>query len=233
MATADIPTANIPTACPLPHVSEQPAGAVRRGPLSAAAWREYGYVFTSFPLAIAGFVLAVTLFSLGAGLAVTVVGFPVLVALLAGARGLGAGERGRASGLLGLRTKAPVPVPEGGIKGRLADVAGWKAVLFQFVMFPWRIASFVVTLTLLLTGWVVALLPLYAWVFPTFVGWPGYQLFDWTDGAGVRHAYYLESFWQIGAASLVGIGLVLLTPVVVRALNGVDRAAVRDRKSVV
>ncbi|MHC8562520.1 hypothetical protein ACW23B_14575 [Streptomyces albidoflavus] len=62
MATADIPTADIPTACPLPHVAEQPAGAVRRGPLSSAAWREYGYVFTSFPLAIAGFVLAVTLF---------------------------------------------------------------------------------------------------------------------------------------------------------------------------
>ncbi|RWZ69008.1 histidine kinase, partial [Streptomyces albidoflavus] len=87
MATADIPTADLPTACPLPHVAEQPAGAVRRGPLSSAAWREYGYVFTSFPLAIAGFVLAVTLFSLGAGLAITVLGFPVLVALLAGARG--------------------------------------------------------------------------------------------------------------------------------------------------
>ena len=62
---------------------------------------------------------------------------------------------------------------------------------------------------------------------PVTGGLYGYQLFDWTDGAGVRHAYYLESFWQIGAASLVGIGLVLLTPVVVRALNRVDRAAVR------
>ncbi|WP_436737911.1 sensor domain-containing protein [Streptomyces sp. BBFR102] len=220
-------TADVPTACPLPHVSDQTPTVVRRGPLSAAAWREYGYVFTSFPVAIAGFVFVVTLFSVGAGLAVTVLGLPVLVALLAGARGLGAGERGRAAAVLGTKAEAPAPMPRGGIKERLADAAGWKAVLFQVVMFPWRIASFVMTLTLLVTGWTVALLPLYAWVFPTFVGWPGYRLFAYTDAVGVRHTYYLESFWQIGAASLLGIGLVLLTPVVVRALNRVDRAAVR------
>ncbi|MFD5182346.1 sensor domain-containing protein [Streptomyces sp. NPDC058372] len=227
MATVDAP----PT-CPLPHVSEESAfserpAVVRRGPLAAATWREIGYVFSSFPVAIAGFVFAVTLFSAGAGLAITVLGLPVLAVLLAGARLLGAGERGRAGALLGMRTVAPAPVGKGGIKERLADVAGWKAVLFQVVMFPWRIASFVVTLTFLATGWVVALLPLYAWVFPTFVGWPGYRLFDFTTDAGVHHAYYLESPFQIGAASLLGIGLVLLTPVLVRAMNRVERSAVR------
>ncbi|MEV7516744.1 sensor domain-containing protein [Streptomyces diastaticus] len=227
MAIADAPTADAPTLCPPPDAAGRPAAPVRRGPLSSVAWREYGYVFSSFPVAIAGFVFAVTLFSLGAGLAITVLGLPVLVALLAGARLLGAGERERAAARLGLRTVAPVPAPEGGVRERLADPAGWKAVLFQFLMFPWRIASFVVTLTFLAAGWTVALLPLYAWVFPTFVGWPGYRLFDWTTDAGVHHAYYLESFWQIGAASLVGIGLVLLTPVLVRAMNRVDRAAVR------
>lgn len=233
MAAVDAP-APMPASstCPLPHVCEAPGAAerpakVRRGPLSGAAWREFGYAFSSFPLAVVGFVLAVTLFSLGAGLAVTVLGLPVLVVLLAGARLLGAAERGRAAALLGLRTAAPTPVKGGGLKARLADGAGWKAVLFQIVMFPWRVATFVVTLTFLVTGWVFALLPLYSWAFPTFVGWPGYRVFDYTTDAGVHHVYYLESLWHIGAASLAGVGLVLLTPVLVRAMNRVDRGAVR------
>ncbi len=204
-----------------------------RGPFAAATYREIGYALTSLPIAIAGFVLAVTLFSLGAGLSFTLLGLPVIAALLSAARGLGAAERCRAGALLGQEVAGPAAVPAprrsgwwAGVQARLTDAAGWKALVFQVVMFPWRVASFCVTVTFLITGWTVALYPLYAWVFPRYVGWPGYRVFDYTSD-GVRHQYHLSSPLQIAAASLLGLVLVFLTPKLVRALTSVDRAAVR------
>ncbi|MEV7197206.1 sensor domain-containing protein [Streptomyces sp. NPDC093510] len=205
-----------------------------RAPFSAVTFREIGYVMLSLPVAIAGFVYAVTMFSLAAGLLVTVIGLPVLAAALAGARGLGAVERRRARVRLGLEVAGPraldVPRGEGrwaGIRARLADGAGWRALLFQLVMFPWRVASFVLTVTFLVTGWVVALFPTYSWVFHRYVGWPGYRVYDFTSG-GERHQYYITSPAQIAAVSLVGAVILFLTPKLVRALTGVDRAAVRS-----
>jgi hypothetical protein len=125
-----------------------------------------------------------------------------------------------------------VPAPKSpgwwaGVQARLSDAAGWKALLFQVVMFPWRVASFVVTVTFLITGWTVALYPLYAWVFPRYVGWPGYRVYEYSSD-GVRHQYYLSSPLQIAAASLLGLLIVFLTPKLVHALTSVDRAAVRS-----
>ncbi|MEK8144194.1 sensor domain-containing protein [Streptomyces sp. M10(2022)] len=161
------------TAAPARTTMPASTTAFWRGPFAAATYREIGYALTSLPVAIAGFVIVVTLFSLGAGLALTVLGLPVLAGLLAVARGLGATERLRAAALLDLDTARPAAVPApkhpgwwAAIRARLSDAAGWKAVLFQVVMFPWRVASFCVTLTFLITGWTVTLYPLYAWVFP-------------------------------------------------------------------
>ncbi|MFJ8311855.1 MULTISPECIES: sensor domain-containing protein [unclassified Streptomyces] len=208
-----------------------------RAPFAAATYREVGYTLTSLPLAVAGFAFAVSMFALGASLVVTMLGLPVLAAMPAGARGLGGMERRRALSLLGLDAPQPqgVPAPrrEGrwaAMEARLKDAAGWKALLFQVVMFPWRVTSFVLTVTFLVTGWVVALLPAYSWVFPHYVGWPGYRIVDFTSG-GVHHEYYIESPLQIAAVSLIGFAIVFLTPKLVRALTNVDRAAVRGMLS--
>ncbi|MEU1331002.1 sensor domain-containing protein [Streptomyces sp. NPDC005865] len=216
-----------------------------RAPFSAVTFREIGYVLTSFPLAIAGFVFAVTMFCLGAGLLVTLFGLPVLAVALAGARGLGSAERLRARVGLGLTVDGPgaygaraygagAGADGPRVKGfwartraRLADAAGWKALLFQVVMFPWRVLSFVLTVTFFVTGWVVALFPTYSWVFHRYVGWPGYRVYDFTSG-GRHHEYYITSPAQIAAVAGIGAVLVLLTPKLVRALTSVDRAAVRS-----
>ncbi|WP_328377756.1 sensor domain-containing protein [Streptomyces sp. NBC_01020] len=224
----------------LPHTAQTPAvtpgtagTGFWRAPFSSRTFREVGYTFTSLLVAIVGFTFAVAMFSLSAGLAVTVIGLPVAAAMLAGARGLGTAERGRARRQLGLDVAAPAPVrrsPHSGrwsaLTARLTDPAGWKALLFQILMFPWRVASFVLSLTFLVTGWAVALYPAYRWVFPRYVGWPGYPLYDYTSN-GVHHHYYLTSPLQIGASSLLGLVIVFLTPQLVRALTNVDRAAVR------
>ncbi|GJF32378.1 hypothetical protein KNE206_50780 [Kitasatospora sp. NE20-6] len=203
-----------------------------RAPFSAVTYREIGFALSSLPLAIAGFVLTVTLFSVGTGLLPTVTGLPLLALLTIVARGLGAFELHRVRVLLGTPLAAPEPVRPtrrgvwGGITARLADGAGWRAALHQVLMFPWAVLTFTVTLTFLVTGWVVALYPLYHWVFARYTDWPGYQLYDYTNGSG-HHRYYVTSPAQIAALSAVGLLLVLLTPVLVRGLTAVQRAAAR------
>lgn len=232
MSTSALPYAAAPTA-PSPGRSAGSPG-FWRAPFAASTYREIGYTVTSLPVAVLGFTFAVTMFTLGMGLFVTVLGLPVLAAALAGARGLGAVERGRARGLLGLDVAGPGAVEtsrDAGVwaamRARLSDGAGWRALLFQVVMFPSRVASFVLSVTFLVTGWVVALLPAYSWVFPRYLDWPGYRVFDYTSG-GEHHAFYLESPVQIAGASLLGLAIVFLTPKLVRALTNIDRAAVRS-----
>ncbi|MFD9124637.1 sensor domain-containing protein [Kitasatospora sp. NPDC059571] len=204
-----------------------------RAPFSAATYREIGYVLTGLPLGIAGFCLAVTGVVLGAGLVVTAVGLPVLALLLTAARGFGALERHRARTLLGAEVAAPAPVRParrgvwGAVTARLADGAGWRAVLYQVLMFPWAVLGFAVTLTFLITGWVLALYPLYHWVFARYTDWPGYRVYDFTTDAGRHYAYYITSPAQIAGVSAVGLLLVLVTPWLVRGLTGVSRVAVR------
>ncbi|MEU6677191.1 sensor domain-containing protein [Streptomyces sp. NPDC046925] len=238
MSTSTLPYAAVPAAPSAAAPSPvRPAGSPPgfwRAPFAAATYREIGYTVTSLPVAVVGFTFAVTMFALGVSLFVTVLGLPVLAAALAGARGFGAAERGRARSQLGLDVAGPAAVDKprdagawAGMRARLSDGAGWRALLFQFVMFPSRVVSFVLSVTFLVTGWVVALLPAYSWVFPRYLDWPGYRLFDYTSG-GEHHAFYLESPVQIAGASLVGLVIVFLTPKLVRALTNIDRAAVRS-----
>jgi hypothetical protein len=229
MSTSTLPYA----AAAAPSGSSAAPTSFWRGPFAAVTFREIGYTLTSFPIAIVGFVFAVTMFSLGAASIVAVIGLPVFALMLAGARGLGSAERSRARSKLGLEVAEPagVPMPRkdsrwARLGARLLDGVAWRALVFQVLMFPWRVASFVLTGTLLVTGWVVALFPTYSWVFHHYVGWPGYRVFDFTSG-GVRHQYYITSPLQIAAVSLLGLAIVFLTPKIVRGLTNVNRTAVR------
>ncbi|MEV4560421.1 sensor domain-containing protein [Kitasatospora sp. NPDC049285] len=220
-----------------PSVSRKPAVESRpgfwRAPFSSFTFREFGYTLTGLPMAILGFTVVVTLFCLGIGTAVTMLGLPVLALLLVAARGLGAGERYRVGSLLGLELPAPRPVTVrregvwGAITARLGDAAGWKAVLHQFVMFPWAVFSFSVSLVFFTVGWALVLFPAYQWVFARYTDWNGYRVADWTDSHGVHHVYELTSFWQIAAVTVVGLVLVFLTPHLIRGLTNVNRLAAR------
>ncbi|MFD5435513.1 sensor domain-containing protein [Kitasatospora sp. NPDC127067] len=205
--------------------------AVWRAPFSAYYYREVGYALSGLPVAIVGFVVSITLFCLGLGTFVTVIGLPVLGALTSVARGFGRLERARVRGMLALDVPGPAPVRRvrqgswGAVTARLADGAGWKAVLYQVVMFPWAVLSFAVTLVFLLLGWALALYPVYHWVFPTYTSWKGYRLFDFHDSHGIRHVYDVQSPWQIAGLSLLGVLLILLTTQLVRGLTNVNRVA--------
>ncbi len=204
-----------------------------RAPFARETYREFGYVLGALPIAIAGYVCAITLLSLGAGTLVTVLGFPVLALLVTCARGFGRLERDRIHRLLGHRIAEPAPVRParegawGAVTARLADPVGWKAVAHQVLIFPWTVLAFSVAVSLWATAWSMALLPVYSWVFPTYVGWPGYKVFDYTGSNGVLHVYYLSSVWQIAGVALAGILLLFLLPALVRLLNSVNLWAAR------
>ncbi|MFB7472717.1 sensor domain-containing protein [Kitasatospora sp. NPDC056184] len=204
-----------------------------RAPFTSYFYREIGYTLTGLPVAIFGFTVAVVLFSLGIGTFVTVLGLPVLAALTTAARGFGGMERARARSMLALDVPAPAPVRAarpgawGAITARLADAAGWKAVLYQVVMFPWAILSMTLSLVFLCVGWTLAFYPLYHWVFPRYVDWPGYRIFDYTNDEGVRHVYYIETPLQIAGVCLLGVLFVFVTPQLVRGLTNVNRFAAR------
>ncbi|MEU1349767.1 sensor histidine kinase [Streptomyces sp. NPDC005775] len=126
-------------------------------------WKEIAHLLANLPMAIAGFVYTVLMISIGVGLAVTVVGLPLLALGLQGARLLGRAERGRARGLLGLRVDEPSPMArlhrEEGffawLWSSLKDPVGWRAVLYSFIRLPWGVVTFAVTLVSLFVLWPV------------------------------------------------------------------------------
>ncbi|MGW4158527.1 sensor histidine kinase [Streptomyces sp. NPDC004788] len=202
-----------------------PAGL--RAPFEGRTWRAFGYVMTGLPMGIVSFVVAVTFVSLGAGLLVTFLGVPVLAAGLTVCRGLGAVERARARGLLGLDVRAPEPVRgrTGGalswMGATLKSGASWRHLLYCLVRFPWAVFTFCVVLTLWATGWSLFTYPLWQWVFPTYVSQDGIQLYG--DG---DHGMQMDTPTEIAITCAVGLALVLLGPWVLRGLVAVDRVLV-------
>ncbi|KUN73253.1 histidine kinase [Streptomyces canus] len=202
-----------------------PAGL--RAPFEGRTWREFGYVLLSLPISIVMFTYAVTMISLGAGLLVTFLGIPVFAAGLAGCRGLGALERARARGLLGLEVGDPEPLRmrKSGFMAWMGAVlksgTSWRTLLYSVLHLPWAAFSFVVAVNFWVYGWALLTYPLWFWVFPAYVGQDGLQLYG-----DQTHHIYLDNPFEIGVTALVGLLFTLATPWIVRALTMVDRVMV-------
>ncbi|MEV5988681.1 sensor domain-containing protein [Streptomyces sp. NPDC052051] len=201
--------------------------AALRAPFEGRTWGEFCYVLLGLPIGIAMFVCSVTLVSLGAGLLVTFLGIPVLAGVLAACRGFGALERARARGLLGLDVAAPEPLvvkgdgPMAWIGAMLKSGTSWRQLLYTLVQFPWAVFSFVVGVVFWTTGLALLSYPLWFWVFPTFTGQGGLQLYG-----DDMHQVYLDNPFEISMTALVGLLITLATPWIVRGLTSVDRLMV-------
>jgi signal transduction histidine kinase len=202
-----------------------PAGL--RAPFEGRTWREFGYVLLSLPISVLMFTYAITMISLGAGLLVTFLGIPVFAAGLAGCRGLGALERARARGLLGLEIGDPEPLRmrKSGFMAWIGAVlksgTSWRTLLYSVVHLPWALFSFVVAVNFWVYGWALLTYPLWFWIFPAYVGQDGLQLYG-----DETHHIYLDNPFEIGVTALVGLLFTLATPWIVRALTTVDRVMV-------
>ncbi|MEU9855399.1 sensor domain-containing protein [Streptomyces sp. NPDC047974] len=195
-----------------------------RAPFQGRTWRGFLFTLVGLPLSVLWFALAVALTSTGLGLLITFLGVPVLAASLTVCRAFGAVERARVRGLLGAHVAAPEPVRgrTGGafswMAATLRSGASWRHLLYALVHFPWAVFSFSVSLTFFTLGWGLFTYPLWRWVFPTYVGQDGIQLY----GDETR-ALYVDSPFEIAVTCGIGLLLVLAWPPLVRGLTAVDR----------
>ncbi|MFI0980105.1 sensor histidine kinase [Streptomyces sp. NPDC021093] len=126
-------------------------------------WKEVVHLLLDLPAALLGFVYAVVSVVLGTGLAVTVVGLPLLAAGLMGARWIGSWERARARVLLGVQVEEPSPLRAGReqdgffpwLWATLKDPVGWRSVLYSVIRLPWGVLTFTLTLVSLIVLWPV------------------------------------------------------------------------------
>ncbi|MFB7271484.1 sensor histidine kinase [Streptomyces sp. NPDC056244] len=199
-----------------------------RAPVEARTWREFGYLLLSLPISTLLFGYAITTLTLGAGLLVTFIGIPLLAVGLAGCRGFGMLERARARGLLGLDVPDPEPVrgKKSGVMSWVGAVlksgASWRHLLYGVLHFPWALFGFTVSVTFWAMGWTLFLYPLWHWVSPRYLGQPGMALYSDVDG----NDFYLDTPFEIGITSAVGLVIVLASPWVIRGLVSVDRLMV-------
>ena len=126
-------------------------------------WKEVAHLLLDFPAALFGFLATVIVVVLGSGLAVTVIGLPLLAAGLGGARLIGRSERARARALLGVRVEEPSPLRAAQVQDgffswlwtALKDPVGWRSVLYSVIRLPWGVLTFALTLVSLIVLWPV------------------------------------------------------------------------------
>jgi signal transduction histidine kinase len=129
------------------------------------------YLLLALPLGTAWFVWFVTVLSTGIGLAVTLIGLPILVGALWSVRPLAQLERGLVRGLLGAEVHAHYRQPERdgwwpSVQARLADPQTWKDLGYLLVQFPLGIATFTIAVVAISVPLSLVFAPVYYWAIP-------------------------------------------------------------------
>ncbi|OLT46595.1 hypothetical protein BJF85_16265 [Saccharomonospora sp. CUA-673] len=137
---------------------------------------------SSLPLGIFSFVFLVTTFAVGLPLSLVWLGIPVLMAFLAGSRGLADLERIRVRAWLGRPVPRPYrPLPTTGFRARwltrARDAQTWRDVTYLVLLLPLGVVEF----TVMVTFWALALglvaLPVYYRFLPDgLYAFPGHDV---------------------------------------------------------
>ncbi|MCL2850365.1 MAG: sensor domain-containing protein [Micrococcales bacterium] len=196
--------------------TDRPASRFLNGPFAAQTWRELGYLSLHLLLTPFAFAYVVFVPSFAAAVLIIVVGLWLVGALVVGARGWCAVYRALARTVLGVDVAAPPPFVRprefwSGLGAMFADVDGWRALLFMFLMFPLTIVSWVVSMTFLAFG--LGAVTYGAWY--RFL--PLQQAYDgtWHRGASVSTdtvAWFVDTPPRIVALAAVGVVFLWLWP---------------------
>jgi hypothetical protein len=147
------------------------SSAPLRLPRPATIARDALYLTAGLPAGVVTFSVLVSGLSLAAGLAVTLLGIPVILATLYAARLMGDVERHRAGWVLesGPVTRTARPWT-GGLwsqtKAACTDVGAWRDTVWGLVLLPLGTFGFVVATTLWSTALGLLTSPLWFWALP-------------------------------------------------------------------
>ncbi|NEU55982.1 sensor domain-containing protein [Halorussus sp. MSC15.2] len=141
-------------------------GTVFGVPFRLQTYRNLLYLVLAFPLGLAYFTFLSVGLPIGVGLAITVVGTPILLAVLAVSTGLAGVERKIATLLLGIEVESPgwVVTDSGSITERckrlVTDLGTWKAIVYLGSKLVIGVAAFVSVMVLLVTAVSMLAVPL-------------------------------------------------------------------------
>jgi signal transduction histidine kinase len=211
-----------------------------RAPFEARTWKETIHLLLNMPFGIATFTIIVTGFALGFGMLITLVGIPILIAMLYVSRAMGTVERVRAGLLLDVDVPRPYrPEPPRDkwwrpFVSRATDPATWTEIVYHLLLLPVGVITFAVTLTFWTTALALLFLPAYAWALPenaqTVDSWVRLTFDTAPNVVGVGlpgDGWVIDTPVEYALISLIGFALVLLTPWVVRGLATGNRYLVR------
>jgi hypothetical protein len=205
------------------HVPMQSArGAARRSPLRRffgavarpQSYRNIGYLYVGFPLAIVWFTVLVSMLSVSLSLVVVaLLGIPLLVATWYVIRAFANVERGLANVLLGTDL-APAPMAGRGrgnpwvrLRAMSRERGRWRELAFLVVRTPVAVVSFGVAVAALVVPFTVAYAPIHARI--------GDDFGDWFWSAEL-HDFASRSPWSWGLVPL-GLGMFVAS---IHLLNG-------------
>lgn len=156
------------------------------------------YVLVGFPTAVLAFALLVVGASLGLGLAVLVVGLPVLAVTLRVARGFATAERSLAPMVLGHSLGKPryraTPAGAGWFATAVAPLRcgqSWMDFAHGILRFPLAVGTFVVALVWWAGTLAGLTYPAYGWLVHAIPGNTGLmELLGYGDGLGISVAFH-------------------------------------------
>jgi signal transduction histidine kinase len=193
-----------------------------RTPFRRRSAAELLYALIGLPLALPGFVYVLVGPALSFALTLVLLGVPLFVLVMRGARGLGAMYRGVAQWLLALKVAAPPPRrPRPGLVGAwtsaLSDSTGWRALLYMLTKLPLALLTF--TAAVLFWAYGLGLLTYPLWRLLPFSGFPH-------TGAGPTRSIFLDTVPNVLTNAIVGLIVLLAAPWIVRGLVQLDRLLV-------
>jgi signal transduction histidine kinase len=203
-----------------------------REPLTRQGQRQFEYAALGLLLAIPGFVFIAVAITVALGLSLSfagmLVGLPLLMVSLLGARRLGSVHRRLAGRLLRLEVAPPPPlVPQPGALGRvravLTDSVGWRACGYLLLKLPLSVLGVIILIYLLLWGLPYLLFPIWWEILHAngvVIHVPGWLAWWKPDPLVVANS--VHSFAVSFALVPAGLAVLLYCPWWLRQCNGVD-----------
>jgi putative sensor protein len=186
--------------------------SVLRPLITARGWTTLTHNLLGLVLGTAYFTWLVTGLATGLGLAITLLGIPILTLVFATVRPLLALERAMANAMLGAEIPDSALAPAGeGLWGRFkaywTDSATWRGIAYLLARFPVGMFTFTVAVTAFSTALALIATPIVAIWQPLDVG-----------------IWHIDLWYQGLAAVPVGLGLLLASAWISEGLGAMSRA---------